>query len=136
MVSSDNEWDLVADGLKLRLKPKRFTPCAGFNLGKLKTFPDCRSMLATQPSKVLFVALPGFGTCKGNRHGNNLLTNICELVLFHLQAKDHHVIIDGAVGNPAWKHPSVKKLINHQRMTELAEYFWCTAGVCMEGKPF
>ena len=136
MVGCDSNWNDVVESYKLRLNPNRFTPCAGFNLGKLKTFADCRNNLAIEPSNVLFVALPGFGTCKGNRHSNRLLTNICELVLFHLQNDQHHAIIDGATGNPAWKHPSTKNLMNHEQMTGPTEYYWCTAGVQMEGKPF
>lgn len=136
MVGCDRNWNDVIESFNLKMNPKRSTPCAGYNLGKFKAFSDCRDELAVQPSKVLFVALPGFGTCSGNRHSNSLLTHVCEFVFSHLQDNQFHVIIDGAAGNPAWKHPSVKNLMNHKRISSPSEYYWCTAGVQMEGKPF
>ena len=136
MVGKDDALDEVIKHFHLRAHPSRFTPCAGYNLGKLSTFAHCRATFDRQPSKVLFVSLPGFGTEAGDRHSCSTLRHLTQLALYTLQFSDRHVVVDGATGNPAWRHPSFAELKTHPRMSDPQVYHWCAAGVQLDNKPF
>ena len=120
----------------LTAHPRRFTPCSGFNLGKLVSFYECRKQIESEPTRCLFVSLPGFGTEAGCRHNNKTMNHLTQLILLHLKDPEHHVIIDGAVGNPAWDQPEFRELVENTRFQKPLTYFWCAAGVKYDGRPF
>ena len=95
-----------------------------------------RAAFEKQPSTVLFIAFPGLGAATGNRHSCSVLRNIIQLAFITLSFFDRHVVIDGATGNPAWRHPALAELRAHPRISEPRAYYWCSAGVTLDGKPF
>ena len=107
MVESDARLDELLQNSSLRAHPTRCTPREGFNLGKLASYAICQELIRNQPTRILFVSLPGHGTATGGRHVGALLRNISQLVLTHLEREDSELIIDGAAGNPAWQHPGL-----------------------------
>ena len=84
---------------------------------------------------IMFVASPGFGTDEGGRRSCSTLRNMSRLILTHLQDPDHHVIIDGAAGSPAWKHEGLDDLRKHSRWQTPKSYFWCAGGILFDDKP-
>ena len=136
LISRDERSDQIFSDVGILQHPSVLVPSAGYQLGKLAIYSKCQTEMRRQPTNVLFVSLPGFGTPEGCRHSNAVLHNVCQLVLTHLEKDDRHVMIDGALGNPAWDHESVKELLEHPRMTHEQDYFWCTSGTMINGKYF
>ena len=94
-----------------------------FSLGKFASYAICQEMIRNQPTRILFVSLPGHGTATGGRHVGALLRNISQLVLTHLEREDSELIIDGAAGNPAWNHSGLDSLKAHPRWKKPLDYF-------------
>ena len=135
LFSEDDASKEVIENSHLSLDPRRYTPKSGFHLGKTLPFLSCRDTIIHKPSKYLMVSLPGFGTLAGGRHSCATLRNLGQLVEAHLEDPSNHLILDGALGNPAWKHESLKNLLKHERLTDKAQYFWCAAGVRENDQP-
>ena len=114
--------------------PVCYTPQGGYNIHQTVCFCRTRDKILHEPSQVLMITIPGFGTPQGGRHSCNTLRNLGQLVLAQLSDPNRHVIIDGAMGNPAWSHESFQEIVNHPRLSFDTNYFWCAAGVMVEGK--
>ena len=136
MVESDARLDELLQNSSLRAHPTRCTPREGFSLGKLASYAICQELIRNQPTRILFVSLPGHGTATGGRHVGALLRNISQLVLTHLEREDSELIIDGTAGNPAWNHSGLDSLKAHPRWKKPLDYFWCNSGALLEEKPF
>ena len=127
-MSEDDRLDEMLSNSAIHVYPERLTPSTGVNLGKLVTFANCRTSIRAEPSKVLFVSLPAFGTAQGGKNSNCSLRNLSQLILIHLEDPGRQVIIDGAAGNPAWNHDGLLPLKEHSRWTEPIKYLWCSGG--------
>ena len=102
LMSEDDRLDEMLSNSAIHVHPERLTPSNGVNLNQLVTFANCRTSIRAEPSKVLFVSLPDFGTAQGGKNSNCSLRNLSQLILIHLEDPSRQVIIDGAAGNFAW----------------------------------
>ena len=136
MLESDEGLDRILSDSPITIHPTRITPNAGFDLSKLTVYAHCQNLIRTEPTRILFVSLPGFGTDKGGRQCCGVLRNLSQLLLTHLEDDDNDIIIDGAAGNPAWFHEGLHGIRGHPRWNEPKPYYWCKSGVMLDDKPF
>ena len=135
ILSNSRQSDELFKSFSFTIDPTMYTPKGGFNLGKIVTYHICRQKIFGEPSRFMIVALPGFGSEAGGRNSSAMLRNLGQLVTAHLTNTDNHVIIDGAIGNPAWSHVCSTELVKHPRLQHNTEYFWCASGATEHGKP-